>query len=587
VGLRAKERYRDGATDLVVCNFKRLIGRSYDYVAREISKGSRFFEGFKGRIERGATGEVLIKVGEKKYSIVEISSFLLKRIVAEAESEAQKLGGESIEKVVISIPAGFDSLQGEATYEAARTAGLTNVIIIEEPTAAAIAKGVQGKIMVVDVGAGTTDIVVGYIEEGKEGLHLDMANRECDDVLGGIDMDYLILEYLIKEDKNQPLLRDIYPILDNAEKGKLMAKIEEAKINASLDGSGHIVTTLRIGDKPKRISVSLDENALREIVRPLVWGYERDGELKGIKPVVEKALLSVAGNDPKKINKVKQGMEHLILIGGPCRMRCIREMLKDVFKENETVCKQIEVINPLDPFPMEAVAKGAAESEKFKGIETEVPYNISIFHWGKGLTPVIAKGESYIREEGVVQFAQVPVSAGSNILHILTEKGPKCDWPMKDYLVSVPQEGLLKITLYWSEGGMKDSKANKIQGAGIIEPIELPQINDRTNLGTEIQTAFKDYFENGVLILRQRINDARDRLRRHSFNSIAKANPQLFQLLQASPDLVLDQYRIEGVSLKLYRKGNKQYALYIGSGYKKMRSHRKSGCFICTHRAGN
>lgn len=150
-----------------------------------------------------------------------------------------------------------------------------------------------------------------------------------------------------------------------------MAKIEEAKINASLDGSSSISITLRVGDKPKRINVPLDENALREIVRPLVWGYELDGKLKGIKPIIEIALLSLVGDDPKKISKVKQEIKNIILVGGPCRMKCIHEMLKDVFKENETVCKQIDMIDPLSPFPMEAVAQGSAESEKFRGIPTE------------------------------------------------------------------------------------------------------------------------------------------------------------------------------------------------------------------------
>lgn len=71
---------------------------------------------------------------------------------------------------------------------------------IEEPTAAALVRGIEGqkgKFMVIDVGAGTTDIVAGYIAESGK-LHLDMANRECDDILGGIDMDYLILDYLFK-----------------------------------------------------------------------------------------------------------------------------------------------------------------------------------------------------------------------------------------------------------------------------------------------------------------------------------------------------------------------------------------------------
>lgn len=152
------------------------------------------------------------------------------------------------------------------------------------------------------------------------------------------------------------------------------------------------------------------------------------------------------------------------------------------------------------------------------------------------------------------------VNVGANTLHILTEKGSKYDWPMKDHLVSVPQEGLLKITLHWSETGMENTKANKIQGAGILEPIELPQINDRKTLGDELQKAFKEYLEIGVLLLRQRIKDAREPVRRRIFKEIAKANPQL---LQVSLDLVLDQYTIQGISLRNYIEKIINDMLYI------------------------
>lgn len=552
VGLRAKERFRDGATDLVVRHFKRLIGRSYDHAAAEISMRSRFFEEFKGRIERGPDGEVLIRVRERKYAVTQIASFLLRKIWDEAQTETQKRSGGEIEKVIISIPAGFDNEQREATLAAAKAAGLVNVDVIEEPTAAAVVRGVEGqrgKIIVIDVGAGTTDVVVAYVEQSEKGkLSLDMASRECDDVLGGMDMDYLVLDYLFQQDKNQPMLKDIYPTLDDAEKGRLMAAIETAKINVSLDGSAAIVITLRVGSKPKRISVPVEEKTLTKIVHPLVWGREVNGKPKGIKPVVEKALLRAAGNDPQKVGEVKRAIENIVLVGGPCRMKCIHNMLRDIFTENETVCKQIDAIDPLSSFAMEAVAKGAAESVQFEGgIWTEVPHDIAVFHWSKGITPVVPKGEPYTREEGVSLSANIPFDEGSNVFYIVTEKGPMSNWPMREHLVVLPQEGMLRVTLRWSETGLDDKKSNKLQGAGLLEAVEIPQTSNRTTLGAELKKAFRNYLEQGVLPIRQRVTDGRDWSRRRLFQEYAAHNAQLSKVPY---ETALDQFSSNGITLR-------------------------------------
>jgi len=369
VGLRAKERYRDGATEFVVRHFKRLIGRPYDYVAREIAKGTRFFDEFKDRIERGPHGEVMIRVAGKTLSVVEITSFLLRKMIEDTESMARGRWRESITGAVISLPAEFDDSQRAHTLKAVQASGLENVKVIEEPTAAAIARGVQGatgKIMVVDVGAGTTDIVVGHIGKTAKGLRLIMSSRMCDGELGGLDMDYLILEYLLEKEETEPRLRDIYPVLDDkAEKGRLMAAIKTAKINTTQSGAGYIATILQMGKRKKKIYVPINEDILNEIVSPLLYGYKKDGRLKGIRPLVENVLLEVAANDPKRIQEVKKKIRHVVLIGNECRMRYVHEMLMEMFKENEDIHRELQGIDPLDPYFIDGVAKGCALSRRY------------------------------------------------------------------------------------------------------------------------------------------------------------------------------------------------------------------------------
>jgi molecular chaperone DnaK (HSP70) len=494
VGLLARERYFSGQSELVIRHFKRLIGRPYDYVAEKIAKGSPAFSEFEGRIKPAEDGLVLVTLGERDISVIEIASYLLKKIVEDTQVLLRKRG-ENIDAVTICLPAGFDDSQRQATMKAAKMAGLTSIDIqvLEEPTAAAIAKGlggIEGKIMVVDVGAGTTDVVIGYMDTSGDGLSLVMTGRDCDDVLGGIDMDNLILDYIKQTDTEPPMFKDIYPELKIDQRLPLMGKIEETKIVASSHGSSAFSHALR-RTPSKRIHFPLDEAQLASIVAPMINGYKDDGHLKGVRPVVERALLKAAGGKKSAVPKVTREIEHLILVGGPCRMECMHTMLKDIFRENENIVQQLDSIDRMDKFFMEGVAQGAALSQgEGLDITTTASYTASIFYL-TGKAPVIPVGTSYRRVKGLSRSVSMPAREGSNPLWVLSEKEsePMRQWSMRRHSVHVPQKGDLKVTLDLGEGGVEADKA-KVEGCGLPGVIEFPPMRDTATVGAELERVF-------------------------------------------------------------------------------------------------
>jgi len=499
VGLPARERYHSGQSELVVRHFKRLIGRPYDYVSKRTDGGDRAFLEFKGRILRADDGFVLLRVGERNISITEIASHLLRRMVEDAQVLLKKRG-EAVDRVTISLPASFDDLQRQATTAAAKMAGLEcDVEVIEEPTASTIAKGLgeaQGNIMVVDIGAGTTDVIIGRVETTREGLRLVTSARRGDNELGGIDMDNLILEYIIREDDQSPKLRDLLPDLDMNERLRLMGKIEEAKISASQGLHAVVSTSLPTGrGGRKRLNVPLDETTLAGIVAPLVNGNLKGGDRpKGVRVVAEWALLQAAGGNPSAIPKVVNEIEHLILVGVPCRMECMHVMLKDLFKMREDLVRQIDDIDHRDSFFVEGVAKGAAMSASgVVDVRALVPWSVNVFSNAVGKRLVIAEGTPYKRGEGISRSVSIPVHAGSNQVWILSQqKHDKREWSMHSHLVNVPNDGDLQITLVWGEGGAEAGKA-RVEGCGLPNTIELPQTSDNASLGALLESDLNWY----------------------------------------------------------------------------------------------
>lgn len=172
--------------ELVVYEAKRLIGRKFD--SKEVQEFSKIAP-FK--IVSGKNGDAWIKVGEKKYPPQQISAFILQKMKKTAEDF---LGGEKIKKAVITVPAYFNDAQRQATKDAGEIAGLEVMRIINEPTAAALAYGIDKKkertIAVFDLGGGTFDISIVEISEGV----FEVKATNGDTYLGGANFDQKIVD---------------------------------------------------------------------------------------------------------------------------------------------------------------------------------------------------------------------------------------------------------------------------------------------------------------------------------------------------------------------------------------------------------
>jgi molecular chaperone DnaK len=266
----------------------------------------------------------------KQYTPQQISSFILQKIKRDAEAFL----GETVDKAVITVPAYFNDNQRQATKDAGEIAGLQVVRIINEPTAASLAYGLDKvqkdlKIMVFDLGGGTLDVTI--MEMG--GGVFQVKTTSGDTQLGGTDMDNILIEYVVQEFKRQSGL-------DVRNDKAAMMRVREAAEKAKIELSNVVTTEINLpflayepSTGPKNMVLSLTRSKLEELLRP----------------VVERCRTSMMQTlQDAKINP--SDVDKIILIGGPTRMPIVRQFVATVMgKEPE---------RGVDP--MEAVAMGAA-----------------------------------------------------------------------------------------------------------------------------------------------------------------------------------------------------------------------------------
>jgi molecular chaperone DnaK len=270
------------------------------------------------------------KVYGKEYAPQQISSFILQKIKRDSEAFL----GETVDKAVITVPAYFNDNQRQATKDAGEIAGLQVVRIINEPTAASLAYGLDKankdlKIMVFDLGGGTLDVTI--MEMG--GGVFQVRSTSGDTQLGGTDMDNSLVEYVVQEFRKQSGL-DV-----RSDKAAMM-RIREAAEKAKIELSNVVTTEINLpflaydsSSGPKNLILQLTRAKLEELLRPII---ERCRQ-----PMMQ--ALQDAKLTPADIDKI-------ILIGGPTRMPMVRQFVESVMgKEPE---------RGIDP--MEAVAMGAA-----------------------------------------------------------------------------------------------------------------------------------------------------------------------------------------------------------------------------------
>ncbi len=326
VGVPAK---RQAATNPknTIYSVKRFIGRKFTDKETQEDKSRVPYEILKGRNDL-----VEVKMGDKEYTAEEISAMILQKLKADAEAYL----GEKVDSAVITVPAYFNDAQRQATKNAGKIAGLDVKQIINEPTAAAIAYGLDRKkdekIVVYDLGGGTFDVTVLELTNDDGRTTFEVLATNGDTHLGGDDFDKALMDHILAEFKTQEGLEltgqadAIQRIKEAAEKAKIeLSSANETEVNLpfiTADASG-----------PKHLVLKVTRAKFEQLVESLVK--------RSIDPV--KKALKDAKLEPKDINEV-------ILVGGQTRMPKVVEEVRAYFSKEPN-----RSVNP-----DEAVALGAA-----------------------------------------------------------------------------------------------------------------------------------------------------------------------------------------------------------------------------------
>lgn len=302
---------------------KRYIGRTWDEVQEEVKRSPY-------EVVRGDDGGVRFVVGDKKYTPEEISAMVLQKMVQDASSTL----GEKITEAVITVPAYFNNAQREATQNAGKIAGLKVLRIVNEPTAAALAYGLDKKgnetILVFDLGGGTFDVSILEVGDGV----FEVRSTSGDTHLGGSDMDYAIVNWLaddFKKEYNVDLRKDrqaLQRLIEAAEKAKIeLSNIPETTISLPF------IAMDPASNAPLYLEKKLTRSQLEEIIAPL---------LARIRGPVEAAL--------RDAKLTKDNIDEVILVGGSTRVPAVKRIVKELLGKEPN-----QSVNP-----DEVVALGAA-----------------------------------------------------------------------------------------------------------------------------------------------------------------------------------------------------------------------------------
>jgi molecular chaperone DnaK len=344
-----------------VFGVKRLIGRKFS--SPEVQHDVKILP---YKIEQASNGDVRINIKGKQYSSAEISSFIL----ADIKHSAEEYLGEKVTDAVITVPAYFDDSQRQATKDAGKIAGLNVLRIINEPTAASLAYGLdkksEEKIAVFDLGGGTFDISILEIGEGV----FEVKSTNGDTHLGGEDFDLRLIDYLadeFKKDQGIDLRTDkmaLQRLKEAAEKAKM-------ELSTSMETDVNLPFITADASGPKHLNIKLTRAKLEGLVSELL------DKLEG--PC--RVALKDSGLSPAEINEV-------ILVGGMTRMPAVQERVKKIFEKEPH-----KGVNP-----DEVVALGAAiQGGVLKGDVKDVllldvtPLSLGIETLGGVMTRLIEK----------------------------------------------------------------------------------------------------------------------------------------------------------------------------------------------------
>ena len=375
-----------------VYSIKRFVGRRFDEVREEAKR-------VPYKVVKGPHDDVRVELSGKAYTPQELSAMILQKL----KSAAEDFLGEKVTKAVITVPAYFNDSQRQATKQAGEIAGLEVPRIINEPTAAALAYGLDKKkdetIAVYDLGGGTFDISILEVGEGV----VEVKSTNGDTHLGGDDIDQRVIEWIVAEFKKEQgidLSKDrmaIQRLKEAAEKAKIeLSQLMETEINlpfVTADASG-----------PKHLQLKLTRSKLEQLMEDLLQ--------RTVGPV--KQALSDAGLTPDKIDEV-------VLVGGSTRIPRVVDIVKGLFNGKEPH----KGVNPDEVVAVGAAVQGGVLGGEVKDILLldVTPLSLGVETLG-GVSTVLIPRNTTIPTRKSETFSTAADNQTSVEIHVLQGERP-------------------------------------------------------------------------------------------------------------------------------------------------------------------
>ncbi len=485
------------------------------------------------------------KIFGKEYRPQELSAFLLQKI----KKDSEEFLGETVDKAVITVPAYFNDNQRQATKDAGEIAGLEVVRLVNEPTAACLAYGLDKagkdmKILVFDLGGGTLDVTIMDFGGGV----FEVKSTNGDTQLGGTDMDRIISEYLADQFRKESGV-DVNK--DKQAQQRILEAAEKAKIELSttIESEVNLPFLASVDNQPKHFVHKLTRAKLEDLVRPII---------EKCRAPVENALRD-AKLSPAQIDRI-------IMVGGPTRMPIVQKFVED------TLGKKVE--RGIDP--MECVAMGAAVQAGVLSGEVKdillldvTPLSLGLETMGGVMTKLIDRNTTIPTKKSQIFSTASDMQTAVDINILQGERPMARDnvalgkftltgippaprgVPQVEVTFDIDANGILHV-------GAKDKATNKEQSMRVTAPLKMKddeikaKMADAERYSAQDKEALelanaKNEAESMIYLTKKTVDDFKDKLSKEQFDKVSAAQKKLEDVMSSND---AGKIRAESDSLK-------------------------------------